>query len=56
MRKFILRIKFAGGSAYHKSSFEAPDMETAVKCGYDEAKKVSPGIPVVDFQVTARDY
>lgn len=55
MCKFTLRIKFAGGAAYHKSSYEAPDMETAVKCGYDEAKKANPGIPVVEFQVTARD-
>jgi hypothetical protein len=55
MAKFIIRVKYAGGAAYHKHSFEAPDMEFAVKSGYDFAKAQNPGIPIMEFHITARD-
>lgn len=55
MNKYSLRVKYAGGVAYHKFSYEAPDMEFAVKSGYEFAKTQNPGIPIVQFIVESRD-
>ena len=55
MNKYSLRVKYTGGAAYHKYSYEAPDMETAVKCGYDYARRENPGIPIMEFQVFNRE-
>lgn len=51
MKSFTVRVKFQGDVAYHKYGYDAPDMETAVKCGYDHAKSSKPGQSVVEYQV-----
>lgn len=55
MNKYSLRVKYAGSAAYYKYSYDAPDMETAVKCGYDWAKSENQGIPIIEFIVSAKD-
>lgn len=50
MKKYTLQWKLVGEPAYRKSGFEAPDMEHAVKCGYDFAKGMH-GVPIIEFRV-----
>lgn len=54
-RKYTLRVRFINGVAFHKHTYEAPDMETAVKCGYDHVKSFNPGIPVMEFIVLQKE-
>lgn len=51
MKKYTLRFRLEGNAAFTKVIFEAPDMELAVKCGYDFAKGMH-GIAIVEFRVS----
>jgi len=54
MKKFIVRYRLKGEVAYRKTTLELPDMEFAVKCGYDHAKGLH-GVPVVELHVVDKD-
>lgn len=54
MKKYTVRFRLVGQAAFTKVVYEAPDMEIAVKCGYDFAKGMH-GIAIADFQVVAKD-
>lgn len=50
MNKYEVRYRLKGEPAHRKVVLELPDMEFAVKSGYDHARGMH-GVPVVSFQV-----
>lgn len=52
MNKYEIRYRLKGEPAHRKTVLELPDMERAIKSGYDFAKGMH-GIQVVSFQVRA---
>jgi len=55
MKKFTIRYRLKDEATYRKTTLELPDMEFAVKAGYDCARGMH-GVPVVELLVTQEDW
>lgn len=55
MKIFNVRYRLKSEAVYRKVTLELPDMETAVKAAYVQAKGMH-GIPVIELHVTQNNW